>query len=250
MTETLTDLLPDNTIGIVMKLSGGADSSIIYYRLCKEISEKNLNIPIYCATLDTETKPWYSHYAKKVITFTKDHTGIEPIEHRIKFLPNPWTIEDYGREQDDNAYKIISEGKANVWFGGLTQNPPIEIQANIAQHVPGIVLNTRTEVFEMCKQKDFARDDLSKKPIAGWSNTKVPFYAIHPFVRRDKRHSTAKMYKENNITDELLPLTYSCENSNAQEKTKTNIVDGFQEYTHCGQCWFCMERAYAFGRLI
>ena len=46
MTNYLTDLLPDETFGICVKLSGGADSSIIYYRLCKEIAERNLNLEI------------------------------------------------------------------------------------------------------------------------------------------------------------------------------------------------------------
>ena len=122
VTPYITDLLPDDAFGICIKLSGGADSSIIYYRLCKEMVERGINLPIYVATLDTETKPWYSHYAKKVIEFTAERTGIHPVEHNIAYLPNPWTLEDYGREQDEIAFKSFREGKTNVWYGGLTQN--------------------------------------------------------------------------------------------------------------------------------
>ena len=39
-------------------------------------------------------------------------------------------------------------------------------------------------------------------------------------------------------------------NEKTHEKEKGNIVDGYQEYSHCGKCWFCLERAYAFQRLV
>ena len=254
VTPYITDLLPDDAFGICVKLSGGADSSIIYYRLCEEMVERGIDLPIYVATLDTETKPWYSHYAKKVIEFTAERTGIRPVEHNIAFISNPWTLEDYGREQDQIAYKSFREGKTNVWYGGLTQNPPVEAQARGAHGIPGIKWKTYEEVLAGCYDKDFDRDNNDRRWMRGFVliDGKYPFYAIHPFVHRDKKYSTAAMYEQCGVTDTLLPLTYSCEmpyGEGEKQKLDAIIRDNIHEEEHCGYCWFCLERAYAFGRL-
>lgn len=259
VTPYITDLLPDDAFGICIKLSGGADSSIIYYRLCEEMVERGINLPIYVATLDTETKPWYSHYAKKVIEFTAERTGVRPVEHNIAYLPNPWTIADYGREQDEIAFKSFREGKTNVWYGGLTQNPRLENQAQGAMNVSGIKWETYEQVIEGCHDKDFDRDNNDNRWVRDFDliDGKYPLHAIHPFVHRDKKYSTAALYEQCGVTDELLPLTYSCEKHyNDEDKVKTDVVMredlGITHYEeeHCGQCWFCLERAYAFGRLV
>lgn len=258
-TENVTDLLPDDVFGICMKLSGGADSSVLYYRLCKELSDQGRDIPIYVATLDCETKPWYSHYAKKVIEFTAQHTGIRPVEHNIVYLPLPWDAEvKYVQVQDECAYKSFRDGNTNVWFGGLTQNPDPEAQAAGALGVEGIKWRTLEEILPECDRGDPDRNNNTRRLIRTFHyiEDKYPLYAIHPFVHRDKKASTAQMYIDNDLLDTLLPLTYSCEA--AYGKTQfvdkvqldTLISPGIHEEEHCGRCWFCLERAYAFGRLV
>ncbi len=261
-TENLTDLLPDDVYGICIKLSGGADSSILYYRLCKELSLQGRDIPIYVATLDCETKPWYSHYAKKVIEFTAQRTGIRPVEHNIVYLPLPWDGDTYVQVQDECAYKSFRDGNTNVWFGGLTQNPIPEVQANGALGVEGIKFNTLEEILPECQhESDSSRNNNADKYIRTFNykifDNKYSIYAIHPFMHRDKRASTAQMYKDNDVLDSLFPLTYSCETTyghkftNTESKTQLNtlIKPDIYEEEHCGRCWFCLERAYAFGRL-
>jgi hypothetical protein len=243
------------TTGIVVKLSGGADSSIVYYRLCYEIAKRKLNLPIYVATLDPETKDWYSHYAKKVIKFTEEQTGVKPVEHRIVKLPLPWGLEDYSKVQDEIQFSFMRDGLANVYYGGLTQNPDPKIQARTAFKVPGTTFRSLDEALKLSYEAaDPTRQTHSKKFAIGYGrpdNVDVPKYlGIVPFMHRDKKNGTAAMYKEMKITDDLLPLTYSCEERRPSEKQKLGIVDGYQEYSHCGKCWFCMERAYAFGRLV
>ena len=48
---------------IGMKLSGGADSAIVYYKLCKEFPDAE----IYILTLGTDEKPYYPMLAKRVV---------------------------------------------------------------------------------------------------------------------------------------------------------------------------------------
>lgn len=240
--------------GIAVKLSGGADSSIIYYKLCLELVKYKIDIPLYVATLDTDTKDWYSHYAKKVINFTKEKTGIEPVDHRIRKLVSPWGLDEYQKEQDDVLFDIFREGLANVYYGGLTKNPSPKQQAKTASTVEGITINYK-DSLELCdSSSDLDRRTNNNKLAIGYGkpdHVDVPlFLGMMPFVHKDKKEGTASMYEELDITDELLPLTYSCEESRSSEKTKLSVVDGYQEHTHCGRCWFCLERAYAFGRLV
>jgi hypothetical protein len=253
--ENLIDPLKNFSVkGIAVKLSGGADSSVIYYKLCKEMSEKGLDYPLYVATLDPDTKDWYSHYAKKVIKFTKEKTGIEPVEHRIRKLVSPWGLDEYQKEQDDVLFDIFREGLANVYYGGLTKNPYHKQQARSASTVDGIKMNYTDCLEEAKAGADPDRQTNNNKFAIGYGkpdHVDVPlFLGIMPFVHKDKKEGTAAMYKELDIIDDLLPLTYSCEEHRSSEKTKLNVVNGYQEYSHCGRCWFCLERAYAFGRLV
>lgn len=241
--------------GIVVKLSGGADSSIVYYRLCKELVERNLDIPVYVVTLDPEGKDWYSHYAKKVIEFTKEKTGIEPKEHRIRKLSKPWNVDDYQLEQDTVFSSVLEDGLANVYYGGLTENPDAELMATEGYNIEGMTFENFEDCLQQASDRDKDRNNNDNKDSIGYgpgngSLENLPHLGILPFVHKDKRNGTAAMYKEEDIINELLPLTYSCENEKTEEKTKLDIVNGRQEYSHCGRCWFCLERAYAFGILV
>lgn len=251
----LTSILDDYPVtGILVKLSGGADSSIVYYKLCKELSERNLDFPLYVGTLDAEGKDWYSHYAKKVIKFTKLHTGIEPIEHRVEYLSNPWTITDYENVQDKMMNKFINQGLVNVYYGGLTQNPSSSDMVNQGFDVPGMTFKSKQECINVSKQKDSKRDNHNLKYSVGYGSgptrNRIPYMGITPFVHEDKKQGSYNMYEQLGLLDSLFPITYSCEERDTNFKDVLSVVDGYQEHSHCGQCWFCLERAYAFGRLV
>jgi len=241
-----TDLfIPNDTIGIVIKLSGGADSSILYYALCKHITENDLNIPIYAVSMDTNRKPWYSHYAKKVIEFTKNNLSIEPVEHRTTFLDGNWTTKKYDWTQHCLMMGPINEGLANVAYSGLTQNPT---QFELMQTIDHPAFNKDGIRYarDIVLSTDKSRNNHSREPVVKLN----PGYTmIRPFVQQTKR-AVANWYQAYNLTDTLFPLTYSCEETDTDLKTPLSVVNSFHEHTHCGCCWFCMERIYAFGRLV
>lgn len=56
-----------------------------------------------------------------------------------------------------------------------------------------------------------------------------------PILNKDKRE-IAELYKKYNLMDSLFSITKSC------------VVDK-TEYNHCGRCWWCNEREWAFGKL-
>lgn len=59
------------------------------------------------------------------------------------------------------------------------------------------------------------------------------FYA--PFFNHNKKH-IYNLYADLNLLDELYPITRSCEDLELREG-------------HCGKCWWCEERHWAFGHL-
>ena len=65
-----------------------------------------------------------------------------------------------------------------------------------------------------------------------------------PFTNIDKK-AIYELYSIHGIVDELFPLTRSCEN---EAKGQQMLGGGPEE--HCGKCWWCLERQWAFGRLV
>ena len=57
-----------------------------------------------------------------------------------------------------------------------------------------------------------------------------------PFINMDKK-DLALIYKEHNLLSTLFPITRSC------------ITETMNFDAHCGECWWCKERIWAFGKL-
>ena len=74
------------------------------------------------------------------------------------------------------------------------------------------------------------RSPLNKKPLFTNENK-----LYHPFINKDKKE-IKKIYESFNLLDSLFPLTRSCESFDVFDK-------------HCGKCWWCEERQWAFGYL-
>lgn len=77
----------------------------------------------------------------------------------------------------------------------------------------------------------------NEKSIFRNTDIKVPTLyekTYMPIANHNKR-DVYNMYVEANVLEELFPLTFSC-------------VDSIDE--HCGKCWWCEERKWAFGRLV
>ena len=73
---------PDDMTGIVVKASGGADSTIIYYSIVHQLMEEGrTDVPVHLMSMDTDRKPWYSHYAKKIARKIEELTGFKESSH-------------------------------------------------------------------------------------------------------------------------------------------------------------------------
>jgi 7-cyano-7-deazaguanine synthase in queuosine biosynthesis len=99
-------------------------------------------------------------------------------------------------------------------FFGITANPPSDV------------------IFTAVGSEDSNRDPLLIKKEIDHNG-----FLRRPFVNKDKR-VIADIYQELNLMDTLFPVTRSCEQ-----------IGKLEYYNHCGNCWWCEERQWGFGRV-
>ena len=89
-----------------------------------------------------------------------------------------------------------------------------------------------------------ANGKLIKGPVDDRNGKDFPVYKNYSWkhlANIDKK-GVAELYETLGVMETLFPLTRSCE---AYAHESHYNID-----KHCEKCWFCMERIYAFGRLV
>jgi 7-cyano-7-deazaguanine synthase in queuosine biosynthesis len=120
----------------------------------------------------------------------------------------------YVTEQNtENLFYQNQFDNITVLYTGITANPPFEVQEQFTE--PSLENQERSPVV--------TRTEYTQGPV------------YMPFTNVNKQ-TIAKMYTELGLTDSLYPVTRSCES--------TTLTQG-----HCGQCWWCQERNWGFGKL-
>jgi hypothetical protein len=107
----------------------------------------------------------------------------------------------------------IANKTVDIMYTGITALPPDHVLSTF---------NIRNDLYER-------RNPNQIRPVYHAGNFYTPFFNL------DKQQ-ICEIYKELNILDELYPLTRSCED--------LTLTVG-----HCGQCWWCQERNWGFGKL-
>ena len=206
--ETLNFELSPNVSVAGLKISGGADSALVAYILSKYVAEQRPDVKIQPITVSHAGKSYQKEFSEKVIDFCRQQFG-------DIFLPHihGWcdTGDQYVSAQDDIVIQLYKNKKIQCHFIGITQNPPAEAMDEIGWNGPA--------------------DDRS----AGIIRPMKENNAYRLLINTNKR-GVYKLYKHYNILDTLFPLTRSCE----------AFTDNFNK--HCGECWFCKERYWGFGR--
>jgi hypothetical protein len=225
----LVENLPDGKYNVGIKLSGGADSSLIYYALCNKFKD-NPDVNIIPITLATDRKPYYIPYAKQVIKIVEKLNGKSPLIHLTNTIKHDPV--KYDSEQTELVKKATSRYDVKYWFSGLTRNPPVDEMTDF------FIKNHKTlhlnldRIMKSIKTRDITRDT---------SDYKFFDESRRPYTIHDKKE-VAYYYNYYNMLDSLYPYTHSCEDVQSFNK-KGNAL-------HCGECFFCLERWWGFGRLI
>lgn len=225
----------ESFVNIGIKMSGGADSSMVYYMLCDRYKDRP-DVSIYALTLSTSGKPYYADFAARVMDVVGSMTGKYPAHHFTKFIDhNDWgNSEPYNRGQEDLVREVMGAVKLDIIYSGLTQNPdPTDMRTYLLRNLSRFNLD-QEEVLWHLNARDRSRDPQN-------FNLDEQHTMNKPFIHGDKK-LVAATYDEYNLMDTLYPYTFSCE--------AVHDYKGVEETTHCGTCFFCLERYYAFGRLI
>jgi len=204
-------------------MSGGADSSLLAYLLCKEIKDNNLDVKFQPLSV-RRGRPNNPIYAEGVVDFIREDLNADFIlPHEVYYPPledSEMTELKIFWEKDSDNFR---NQKFDILYSGITCNPPNDAG--------------------LPKNKERTRDEESERPIESRNGIK---HYINPFFQVNKKWE-AEVYKDMGLLDTLFPLTYSCEGDAKDTKTHT---------WHCGntlpydrQCWWCQERMWAFGRL-
>jgi len=215
--------VPVKTIGIWM--SGGADSALLCYLLAEKIKKENLNVTIQLITIDYK-RPFVfkAGTVREKIEEILDAKSI--FENHIVYNPPGeivWTPDELAEQFHIRNYEHFKNNKFQVLYSGITTNPPVEVQQTFNYGILPDVEAKRGTAIQKETNRYFVHPDGGE------------FWEIKPFFKLDKK-DLAELYKSNNLLDNVFPLTRSCEH--------IGTVHG-----HCGQCWWCNEREWAFGRL-
>ena len=149
----------------------------------------------------------------------KFYRNVIPAANVVKFcvdatgnnnISHKFLYEDY---QDDVAFdKLLQSMETKTKIMGLTDLPTVDSNLEIP-------LLPENDIRNSPAPRDLWRGDM-----------------YFPFANLNKK-DIAQLYKDNNLIDTLFPLTTSCETLDRLDK-------------HCGTCWWCKERQWAFGRLV
>jgi len=200
---------------IGLKISGGADSAIVGYMLCKYVTEERPDIKILPITTIHTGKPFQEIYSKRVVAFLKEQFGDIFLEHQTNQCDE--LGETYVTSQEQllkSCYKNKQIG-VGAHYTGITANPPLEI----------------TETFGHAGPDDDRNGKMFETHGIRWRK---------PLANIDKK-GVAELYHSLGVFDTLFPITRSCE---AWAKHEEYNID-----KHCGTCWWCKERHWGFGKL-
>lgn len=227
--------LDPNKKNIAVRLSGGPDSSIIYYAVCDFYKDKP-GVSIYPYTMSTPLRPHSGRKAEKVVEVVTELTGVPPTKHYVVWNEKHNTGNsrevnsfEYTKGQDDLFDEIIKAHPIDIHYTGLSTNCPID-ELEEAIHA----YNLPDESYRTLRSRDDSRDVPTEEPLSEINGLVM----CMPFARYDKRQ-VRKEFDRYGVVDTLFPHTWSCEHN-----SQLHLLDP----VHCGKCYFCIERIYAFGK--
>lgn len=198
---------------IALSVSGGADSVALLYTLLTELPEREFHV--FTAVENQKdfrilAGPAVSTIIGKII----QRIGHRRLDHHIRYFNN--TTDDFPPQV---LFEAPNGSDIDYFYTGVTATPPLDIAEGFD--------DDPVMLAEVAKR------------APGQDLDTVVGKAIMPFRNYDKR-KISEIYDYYGVTDWLFPLTFSCENTDNK----------FENPVHCGECWWCQERAWAFNRLV
>ena len=222
LTQTLLGK-PIETAGIW--LSGGADSSLLCYMIADKIKRENHTIKIQ--PVSVQKRPG-EMTTSNVLIKIKELLDADDIfkDHIIYQTPNDWVGEEYSSLFKTKHHEHLKNKTYDLIYSGITSNISVEEQIKLGQNIAPDVEKVRGSDIDkqLIYYSNFFYNNELREEIE-----------VRPFFNVTKK-SIAEKYIELGLLDTLFPITKSCEDR--------SVTEG-----HCGKCWWCLERKWAFGTL-
>ena len=230
--------IPVLTENVIIRLSGGADSALLLYMICDEYNKAEKPLNVWPITVIHGVRNWQSYHAQQVLEWMMDKfPNVDFMQHEVRKCMNPG-----GKPDNKNANNYVDDqeslidGVVNIVndtcavFNGVTANPPEEVGKEHWGSSP--VFGEKVwDVREKHRDWKYIAD---RKPVE--DDSKRRLIHCNPFIQHHKGH-VAELYEKYDLMD-LLAITRSCEGWDY-------MTEGFSKT--CGECWWCMERDWAFN---
>ena len=218
---------------VAVSLSGGADSALLAYLICR-LSPDNMLIHIISHTRMWKTRPWQQEDSKRVFNWLSvKFPKTKMIRHSNFIAPDieygnigPNLTDEYGKKvSGDNIQQ-----RAYAEF--------VCYKYNIQAYYNAVTHNPRLGIFNGMRERDVERNADTEHLEYMIHMGRV---ASHPFRFVDKAW-VVEQYKLLGIM-ELFELTRSCEGE-FEGIDYTTFKPG-QLVPTCGECFWCKEREWA-----
>jgi 7-cyano-7-deazaguanine synthase in queuosine biosynthesis len=194
-----------------VSVSGGADSALLLHYLLRYNDG-----PIHVFTLHSDYKlGTNAHHAMQVVAHLSRETGRRDIHHHVSYVAEQTKTNLW---DEVNAY--LKSGTIQAVYSGVTANPPPRVTATFGMQ----------DSTDPARSPTVARATRDGRLLTPWTNF--------------NKQTIAQLYAQENLMDSLFPLTRSCEWAPVMGE---DIPD--PHGAHCGQCWWCQERYWGFGKL-
>lgn len=259
--NTLYNILPDNIklhrvncldipfdhqwkiIGV--NLSGGADSALLTFLLCKIIEENKLETKIDIITYNRcwSSRPWQGFVSMQVFEKLKSMFPKIIHERHTAFIPPELEHGVIGNIINNRSGDQIIVGSFNTYISW--------------QKKFNAVFNATSKNYDNSRSdRMLNRDKDAKNGILAdlWykkDNSTEIFCYPFKFVKKDWIIAN---YYLHNILD-LLSLTRSCEGDINMHDSIKHYCNDFTKYIpgmyipECRECWWCKEREWAYSRV-
>lgn len=220
---------------VAVSLSGGADSALLTYLICKKVpSNSTFLVHIINNIRCWKTKPWQQQDAKNVIRWLENEFPNISFKVHTNFVPPELEWGDKGRTITDEYGKLVSgdtlELRAFAEYVCFTQD--------VDAYFNGVTRNPKDVDFNGMPTRDIDPTDDNKHLEQMVHMGKL---ACHPF-RFVEKSWVVLQYKILGI-ESLLNITRSCEGEFENLDYK-NYTPG-QYVPVCGKCFWCKERDWA-----
>jgi len=216
--EIYNQYYPHDASNIGIKMSGGADTGLMFYYTAKYITENNLKQTLHPFTIVEASAPFQMLFSRAIVDYTLHRfPQLDVADHLVHHFKGD------GPDKIPAMTKFVKShfdaGTIDVVFSGITAGPKDP--------------EFHTQVEDYSPPSDNRNNNTDPVRWIGTDGDNRSFFC--PMINHDKR-DVASEYERLGILDLF-------------ERTRSCVAPTTDFSKHCGKCWWCAERIWAFGKL-